>query len=154
MGETIATNKKAFRDFELLNKWECGIELKGSEVKSIRAGHVSFKDTFARVDDGEIMLYSLHIEPYKQASYENVDPDRIRRLLLHKREVRKIENDVTLKNYTLIPTKLYYNKRGFVKVELAMGKGRKFYDKREVIKKRQIARDLNRAIRSGSKSRR
>lgn len=154
MGATIATNKKAFRDFELLDKWECGIELKGSEVKSIRAGQVSFKDTFARVDDGELMLYSLYIEPYKQASYENVESDRIRKLLMHKREVRKIEQQVILKNYTLIPTKLYYNKRGFVKVELAMGKGRKFYDKRDVIKKRQIDRDLNRAIRSGTKRRR
>ena len=154
MGATIATNKKAFRDFELLDKWECGIELKGSEVKSIRAGQVSFKDTFARVDDGELMLYSLHIEPYKQASYENVESDRIRKLLMHKREVRKIEQQIILKNYTLIPTKLYYNKRGFVKVELAMGKGRKFYDKRDVIKKRQIDRDLNRAIRSGTKRRR
>ncbi len=153
MGQAIISNKKAFRDFEILDKWECGIELKGSEVKSIRAGHVNFKDTFARVEKGEILLYSLHIDPYKQASYENVDPDRVRRLLLHKREVRKIDNEVTLKNYALIPTKLYYNKRGFVKVELAMGKGRKFYDKREVIKKRQIARDLNRAIRTGSRRR-
>ncbi len=153
MGATIATNKKAFRDFELLEKWECGIELKGSEVKSIRAGQVSFKDTFARVDDGELMLYSLHIEPYNQASYENVESDRIRRLLMHKREVKKIEQQVILKNYTLIPTKLYYNKRGFVKVEIAMGKGRKFYDKREVIKKRQIDRDLNRAVRTGMRRR-
>lgn len=151
MGETIITNRKALRDYFLTDRWECGIELIGAEVKSIRAGHVNFKDSFARVERGEVYLYNLHIDPYKQASYDNATPDRVRRLLLHKREVRKMENESVLKNLTLIPTKLYYNDRGFVKIELGLAKGKKFYDKREVIKKRQMDKDLKRAVQRGRK---
>ena len=90
MGETIATNKKAFLDFFLSDKWECGIVLKGGEVKSVRAGKVNFKDSCARVEGGEVLLYSLHIDQYKQASFMNEDPDRARRLLVHKREIGKL----------------------------------------------------------------
>lgn len=148
MGKTIITNKKALRDYFITDKWECGIELIGAEVKSIRAGHVSFKDTFARVEKGELRLHNLHIEPYQAASYENLPADRIRRLLVHKKEVKKMDQEVTLKNQTLIPTRLYYNPRGFVKVEIGLAKGKKMYDKREVLKKRQITKDLKRALRS------
>lgn len=151
MSEAIITNRKAFRDYFLTDRWECGIELIGAEVKSIRAGHVSFKDTFARFEKGQLYLYNLHIDPYKEASFSNAAPDRVRKLLLHKREVRKMENESVFKSLTLIPTKLYYNKRGFVKVELALAKGKKFYDKREVIKKRQMAKDLKRAVQRGMK---
>lgn len=147
MGQTIVTNKKALRDYFISEKWECGIELIGAEVKSIRAGHVSFKDTFARVEKGQVLLYNLHIEPYQAASYENVAADRVRRLLLHRREIKKMDQEVTLKNQTLIPTRLYYNNRGLVKVEVGLAKGKKQYDKREVIKTRQIDRDLKRALR-------
>ncbi len=151
MSDTIITNRKALRDYFLTDRWECGIELIGAEVKSIRAGHVSFKDTFARVERGEVFLYNLHIDPYKEASFGNAAPDRVRRLLLHKREVRKMENESVLKNLTLIPTKLFYNIRGFVKIEIGLAKGKKFYDKREVIKKRQMAKDLKRAVQRGTK---
>lgn len=149
MGKTIVTNKKALRDYFISDKWECGIELIGAEVKSIRAGHVSFKDTFARVEKGQIRLYNLHIEPYQAASYENVPADRVRRLLAHKREIKKMDQEVTLKNVTLIPTRLYFNDRGLVKVEVGLAKGKKQYDKREVMKKRQITKDLKRAMRGG-----
>ena len=146
MSTAIATNKKAFRDYFLSDTWECGIELKGGEVKSIRDGKVNFKDTFARVDKNEAYLYNLHIEPYKQASYMNEEADRPRRLLLHKREIKKLSDEVNIKKMTLVPTKVYFNNRGFVKVQLALGKGKKLYDKREDIKKRDIKRDIGRIV--------
>ena len=148
MGETIATNKKAFRDFFLSDKWECGIVLKGGEVKSVRAGKVNFKDSFARVEGGEVLLYSLHIDQYKQASFMNEDPDRARRLLVHKREIGKLSIAVNEKKLTLVPTKIYFNNRGLVKVQLALGKGKRLYDKRETIKKRDIDRELKRTLRN------
>lgn len=147
MGNVIATNKKAYRDYFLSEMRECGIELKGGEVKSVRAGNVNFKDAFARVEGDEVFLHNLHIDPYKQASFMNDEPDRARRLLLHKREIKKFLGAVTLKNVALIPTKIYFNKRGLVKIELALAKGKKIYDKRETIKKRNIERDLKRAVR-------
>ncbi len=146
MGQTIATNKKAFRDFFFTDKWECGIELKGGEVKSIRAGKVNFKDTFARVEEDEVFLYNLHIDQYKQASYMNEEPDRPRKLLLHKREIKKIFGIVSQKNVVVVPTKIYFNNRGLVKVEVALGTGKKRYDKRQTIQKRNIDRDLRRAV--------
>jgi len=148
MAGAIATNKKAYRDFFFSDKWECGIELKGGEVKSIRAGKVNFKDTFARIDEKEIFLYNLHIDPYAQASHMNDEPDRVRKLLLHRREIKKINGIIAQQNLALVPTKIYFNKRGFVKVEIALGKGKKLYDKRESIKKRNIDRDLGRAIKN------
>ena len=142
----IATNKKAFRDFFLTEKWECGIALTGGEVKSLREGHVSFTDSFARYERGEIVLYNLHINPYAQASYLNTEPDRVRKLLLHKREIAKVEAQVVQKHLALIPTKIYFNSRGLAKVELAVGKGKKTYDKREDIKKRDVNREMKRAL--------
>jgi len=146
MGQTIATNKKAFRDFFFTDKWECGIELKGGEVKSIREGKVNFKDTYAQVQEGEVILYNLHIDQYKQASHMNEEPDRPRKLLLHKREIGKIFGTVTQKNVVLVPTKIYFNNRGLVKVEIAFGTGKKRYDKRATVQKRNIDRDLRRAV--------
>ena len=142
----VATNKKAFRDYHIFDKWECGIALKGSEVKSVRLGHVSFKDSFARIDEQEVFLYNLHIEPYQQASYLNVEPDRVRKLLLHKKEIKKIIVLSTQKRLSLVPTKLYFNKRGLLKVELASGQGKKLLDKRETVKIRDIERQLDRRI--------
>jgi SsrA-binding protein len=151
MAKMIANNKKAYRDYFLSDPLECGIELKGAEVKSVRAGRVNFKDTFARLDKGEVFVYNLHIDQYKQASYMNEDPDRPRRLLLHKRQIQKLYNSINIKKLTLIPTKVYINKRGLVKLELALGRGKKKYDKRETIKKRDIDRRLGRALRSRQK---
>lgn len=146
MSQAIATNKKVFRDYFLQEKCECGIALQGCEVKSIRAGKVAFKDTFARVEKGEVLLYNLHIEPYPQASYMNPEPDRVRKLLLNRREIKKFDNKLKLENLALVPTKIYLTKRGLVKVELALGKGKKMYDKRETVKKRDIDRGLKRAL--------
>ncbi|HOW35102.1 MAG TPA: SsrA-binding protein SmpB [Candidatus Omnitrophota bacterium] len=144
----IASNKKAFRDFVLLERWECGIALKGGEVKSLRAGGVNFKDSFAVLQGEEIALYNLHINPYAQASYLNLEPDRPRKLLLHKKEIAKIMGIISQKGLMLVPTRIYFNKRGFAKIELAVGKGKKLYDKRDTIKKRDLDRELKRATRS------
>ena len=145
--KSIATNKKAYRDYFFLEKWECGIVLNGGEVKSLREGSVSFTDSFARIDDDEIWLHSLHIAPYAQASYLNEDPDRKRKLLLHKKEIQKISGLVAQKSLTLIPTRIYFNNRGIAKVELALAKGKKFYDKREDMKKKEQQREVSRALR-------
>ena len=146
MGQTVATNKKAYRDYFFSGQWECGIELKGGEVKSVRAGHVNFKDSYAQIEKSEVILYNLHIEPYLQASYMNEEADRPRKLLLHKREILKLFGTVKQKNFTLVPTKIYFNNRGLVKVELALGKGKKRFDKRQTIQEREVDRDIKRAV--------
>ena len=140
----VATNKKAFRDFALEDKWECGIALKGAEVKSLRAGGANFTDSFASIDKGEIYLYNLHIPPYAQGN-EEIVPDRRRKLLMHKKEISKIYGIVSQRHYTLVPTKIYFNKRGMAKVEIALGKGKKLYDRREDIKKRDLDREMKRS---------
>jgi len=146
MGDRIAKNSKAYRDYILEHTWECGIALSGGEVKSVRAGEVSFADSFARAEGGQMFLHNLHINPYLQSSYLNDDPDRPRKLLLHKKEILKIGNLAREKRMALIPTKIYFNKRGFIKIEIALGRGKKQYDKRETIKKRDIERGLKRAL--------
>ncbi|MDP2939568.1 MAG: SsrA-binding protein SmpB [Candidatus Omnitrophota bacterium] len=142
-----ATNRKAFRDYTILETFECGIELKGSEVKSIRAGNVNLKDSFARIEGKEFFLYNMHISPYEQASYLNVAPTRTRRLLLHNAQIQRLSNEVNQKRLTLVPLKLYFNKRGFVKLELALTKGKRLYDKREALKKKEINLEIKRALR-------
>lgn len=148
MGKPIATNKKAYHNFFLTDKWECGIALNGGEIKSIRAGYLSFVDSFVTIEEGQAFLHKVHIEPYKEASYQNEEPARIRKLLLHKKEIKKINSIVSEKGVTLIPTKMYFNRKGFLKVEIAVGRGKKLYDKRADIKKREVDRDLKRAIKS------
>ena len=153
MSDTIATNRKAFRDYSFTDNWECGIVLEGAEVKSVRAGKVDFKDAYARIDKEELYLYNLHIDVYEQAGYIKPETDRPRKLLVHKKELRKIIGQIVQRNFILVPTKIYMNKRGFVKVAIALGKGKKLYDKRESIKKRTIDRNISRAIRSNQKGR-
>ena len=148
---SIATNKKAFRDFFLLEKWECGIQLKGGEVKSLRSAEVNFTDSFARVEGDEVFLYNARISPYEEASYLNVEPTRLRKLLLHRNQIRKLTGQLTQKGLTLIPLKVYFNERGFVKTEIAICKGKKLYDKREDIKKREINLEMRRAMKSRRK---
>ncbi|MCA9407642.1 MAG: SsrA-binding protein SmpB [Candidatus Omnitrophica bacterium] len=148
MSQVIATNKKAFRDYFLSNKWECGIALKGGEVKSIRAGKVNFKDSFARIEKEEVYLYNLHIDPYLQSGHQSEEPDRVRKLLLNKKEIKKIVSYSAEKHLNIIPTKIYFNARGYAKVEIALGKGKKMFDKRESIKKRSIDRSIQRTLRS------
>ena len=146
MSKSILTNRKAYRDYEVLESLECGIELKGSEVKSLRAGQISMNDSFARIDKGEVFLHNAHISPYAEASYLNVEPDRVRKLLLHKGQINKIEGKLTQKGLTLIPLKIYFNDRGFVKLEIALCKGKKLYDKRESVKRRETDLAMRRAI--------
>ncbi len=146
--KTIATNKKAFRDYNLEATWECGIALKGGEVKSLRSGDVNFTDSFALVEGGEVFLYNLHIAPYAQASYLNLEPDRKRKLLLHQKEIEKIYGLTTQKKLYLIPTRIYFNKRGLAKVAIALGRPKKLYDRREDIKKRDVEKELKRTVKS------
>lgn len=147
MSQPIATNKKAYHNYFIEDKWECGIELKGSEVKSVRAGEVSFADSYVGVEKGEMWLYNLHIAPYAQASYMNPDPDRKRKLLMHAKEIKRITGVLTLKSATAVPTRIYLNARGLVKVEIGLGTGKKLFDKRESIKRRESDRQLARAVR-------
>ena len=120
MGEATVTNRKAFKDFDVLETIECGVELKGSEVKSIRDGRINLNDSFARLDKGQFFLYNSHISPYAQASYMNVEPTRVRKLLLHKKQITRLTGQLTQKGLTLIPLKVYFNARGFAKIELAL----------------------------------
>lgn len=146
-----ATNKKAYRDYVVLESVECGIELKGSEVKSIRAGKINFEDSFARVENNQVTMYNTHISPYEQASYLNVEPTRPRRLLLHEAQIRRLSGQVAQRGFTLVPLKVYFNERGFAKIELALCKGKKLYDKREHIKKREINLEMRREMKSRRK---
>ena len=147
----IASNKKAYQNFFLSDNIECGLVLTGGEVKSIRAGHVNFKDSYARIKGEAIFLCNLHINPYKEASYLTAEPERERKVLLHKSEIKRMMGLMTQKGRALIPTKLYFNKRGFVKVELALGQGKKLYDKRDDIKNRELQREVKRSIKSYKK---
>ena len=146
MSSDISTNKKARRDYEILDTYECGMELKGTEVKSIRAGALNLKDSFCVAKDGEIYAYSLHISPYDHGNIFNRDPDRPKRLLLHKREIRKLHDLQKQEGYALIPLSVYF-KNSRVKVELGLCKGKKTYDKREAVAKRDAKREMDRAMR-------
>jgi SsrA-binding protein len=151
MTKVVATNRKALRDYIVLESIECGIELKGSEVKSLREDKISLNDSFARIENNEVILYNTHISPYAQASYLNVEPTRLRRLLLHKNQIRKLIGQVAQKGFTLIPLKVYFNERGFAKLELALCKGKRLYDKREDIKRRELDLEMRRVMKSRRK---
>jgi len=145
--KTIATNRQARYNYAILESFEAGIELKGTEVKSLRAGKASINDSFARPEGNEIFLYNMHIPPYEFGNRENPDPLRPRKLLLHKNQIRRLIGEIASKKLALIPLKAYF-KEGIVKVELALAKGKKLYDKREAIKKRESDRELRRALRT------
>ena len=142
----VASNKKAYRDYEILEKIEAGIELKGSEVKSIRRGNVNLKDSFARIENLQVILYNTHISPYEEASYLNVDPYRLRKLLLHKNQINRLWQKVAQRGVSLIPLKIYFNDKGLVKIELALCRGRKLYDRREAIKRKEEELRLRKVI--------
>jgi SsrA-binding protein len=137
----IATNKKARHEYFIEDTMEAGIVLTGTEVKSIRQGKVNIKDSYATIENGEVYLHNMHISPYEQGNIYNVDPLRKRKLLLHKREIRKLYGGIQLQGYTLVPLSLYL-KDGRVKVELATAKGKKLYDKREAIAKKDAERRI------------
>jgi SsrA-binding protein len=146
MSKTIVTNRKALRDYEVLESLEAGIELKGPEVKSLRDAKVNLNDSFARIEKGELFLYNAHISQYSEASYLNVDPVRTRKLLLHKGQIQKLTDKLASKGLTLIPLKAYFNHRGYAKVEIALCKGKKLYDKRDDIKRKEVNLDIRRAL--------
>ncbi|WP_308221597.1 SsrA-binding protein SmpB [Fuchsiella alkaliacetigena] len=141
----VARNRKARHEYHIEETYEAGIVLQGTEVKSIRQGKANLKDSFAIVENGEVFLHNLHIAPYKQGNRYNHEPERVRKLLLHKRQIKSLIGLTKEKGYTLIPLKLYF-KRGLVKVELALAKGKNLYDKRQDIKERTAQREIERAF--------
>jgi SsrA-binding protein len=144
--KVIARNKKALHEYHIEDQWEAGIALHGPEVKSARAGKVSLTESFARIDRGEVWLHDAHISPYDAASRWNVDPVRPRKLLLNRSEIRRMIGAVQEKGYTLVPLDMYI-RDGRLKVTLALGKGKKLFDKREHEKKRDAQREMDRAVR-------
>ena len=141
----IAQNRRARRDYFIVDEYEAGLVLKGTEVKSLRQGRANLKDSYARIKDGEVYVYQLHISPYPFAHYDNHDPLRPRKLLLHKHEIKRLYGKVNEKGRSLIPLRLYF-KGGKVKIALALVKGKRKYDKREAIKRRDEQRDLQREL--------
>ncbi len=143
----VATNKKGYSDYDIVETIEAGISLLRNEVKSLRMGMVNIKDSYAVVKNGEVFLLNLHISPYPYSSpFIKYDPERERKLLLHKSEIRKLYGKVRERGLTLIPFEIYFNDRGKVKVKLALAKGRKKWEKREVIKEREIRREIGREL--------
>jgi len=143
----IASNKKAYHEYHVLEQYTAGIVLTGTEIKSIRGGKVSLKQAFARVENGEVLLYGLHIAPYEQGSYNNHDPDRVRKLLLNKQEIKKLAGKIQQAGLALVPLRLFFS-RAWVKVELGLCKGKKLYDKRADIKSKDQKREMARAIKN------
>ena len=143
----VAENRKAFHDFHLLETFEAGLVLLGTEVKAIREGRVNLRDSFARVENGEVFLYNVNISPYSHRGYADHEPLRRRKLLLHRDEIRKLIGKTVEKGMTLVPTRLYF-KNGRVKVSVALAKGKKAYDKRETIKRREADRETRAAIKT------
>jgi SsrA-binding protein len=141
----VATNRKAYHDYHVDETYEAGIALTGTEIKSVRQGMVSLRDSFARVENGEVFLYDMHVSPYDAGNRYNHEPRRTRKLLLHKAEIRRLATKTQEKGFTLIPLKVYL-KGGRAKVEIALAKGKRLFDKREDIKKRDVMRQVDRAI--------
>jgi len=139
----IAENRKARHNYQIEDKYEVGLVLKGTEVKSLRQGRANLKDSYARIKDGEIFIYQMHISPYPFAHYDNHDPLRPRKLLLHKREIKQLYGKVNEKGLTLIPLKLYFQ-NGKAKMSLALASGKRKYDKREAIRRRDEQREMER----------
>ncbi len=143
----VANNKKARHDYFIEQTYEAGIVLTGTEIKSVRAGKVSVKESFCKIDrNGELMIMGMHIAPYEQGNRYNVDPLRTRKLLLHKRELRKLANEIKTAGLTIVPLQVYINEEGRCKLEIGLARGKKLYDKRETIAKRDDARKMDRAI--------
>jgi len=149
--KAVCSNRKLFRDFAVLEMIECGIELKGSEVKSMREAKVNIDDGFARIERGEMIMYHCHIPPYEKASYFKEEATRPRKLLLHKKQIQKLAGQVAQRGYTLAPSKIYFNRRGKAKVALALVKGKKLFDRRESIKRKEMNRGLRRVLKDRSR---
>jgi SsrA-binding protein len=149
----ICQNKKARHDYEIVDTFEAGIVLRGTEVKSLRMGKANLKDSYARVKDGEVYLIGTHISPYPFANYNNHSPLRDRKLLLKKQEIRKLLGKINEKGLTLVPLRLYF-RRGKVKVELALAKGKRLFDKRETLRRKTMEREAQRALMGAKRARR
>jgi SsrA-binding protein len=145
--KTLATNRKAYHDYHIEETYEAGIALTGTEIKSVRAGSVNLRDSYAQVKNGEVWLLNTHIAPYEPASRQNVDPYRDRKLLLHRREIHRLYGRVQEKGYTLVPLRMYL-KKNRVKVEIGLARGKRQYDKRDAISKREAAREMERALKA------
>lgn len=144
--DIVCQNRKAYHDYFIEETFEAGIILTGTEVKSLRAGKANLKDSYARIKDSEVFLINTHISPYTRAdSFKQIDPERTRKLLLHKKEILRLIGKTREKGYTLVPTKIYF-KGGKAKVEIGLAKGKAFYDKRETIKKKDVQREMQKAL--------
>jgi SsrA-binding protein len=144
--KTIALNRKAFHDYEILDKFEAGIALAGTEVKSIRAGQVTLKDSFVEIHDQEAFLLRCHITPYLNASFFNHEPERKRKLLLNKREIHHLDQKVKERGFSIIPLQLYFTPKGVVKIEIALVRGKRSYEKKQKLKERDIKREMDRDV--------
>ena len=142
----VANNKKAYHDYFIEETYEAGIVLTGTEIKSVRQGKVSIKESYAKIENSEMILYGMNISPYEQGNRYNVEPLRPRKLLLHKQEIRKLIGYTTIKGLTLVRLKMYINEEGSAKVEIAVARGKKNYDKRDDIAKRDAKRDMDRKM--------
>ena len=150
MSEDLVRNRKAWHDYHVLETWEAGISLQGTEVKSLRAGLGQLQDAYVDVTDGELWLKQAHISPYKFGTYANHDPLRARKLLLHKAEITKMTSKVVRKGLTIIPLAIYLNEKGMIKVKVALAEGKAHADKREALKQREQKREMDR-IRKGAR---
>lgn len=145
--KVVTQNKKAFHDYFILDTYEAGIELKGTEIKSVRLGHVNLKDAFIRFKNDEAFIENMHISPYEQGNIFNHEPLRNRKLLLHKKQIKKLQREVKENGLTVVPTKLYFN-TSKLKVEIALARGKKLYDKRQDLKAKDAKRDMERALKN------
>jgi SsrA-binding protein len=145
----VATNRQAAFKYNLIERFECGIVLTGTEVKSLRDGNAQLKDSYATIKDGEVWLIGAYIAPYPAASRENHDPERTRKLLMHRAQIEKLTGSLNERGFTLVPTRIYFSsgERSRAKVEIALARGKDLYDKRDTIKKRDMARDVERELR-------
>ena len=148
MGKVVSQNKKARHDYFIEETYECGIVLTGTEIKSVRQGRLNLKDSYAKVENSEVIVYNMHISPYEQGNRYNVEAKRPRKLLLHKKEIRKLVGYTAQEGLTLIPLSVYLNDRGLAKVELAVARGKKNYDKRDVMAKKDADRKMQQAIKN------
>lgn len=144
--KTVAQNKKAFHEYEILDKYEAGMALAGSEVKSIRAGRINLKDSFVEIQNGEAFLLRCHISPYEQASIFNHEPERKRKLLLNRREIHRLDQKVKTRGFSIVPLQVFLTDKGLFKIEIALVRGKREYEKKQKIKERDIQREMDRDV--------
>ena len=149
--KTVATNRKARRDYSILETFDAGIQLRGNEVKSLRTKSCSLEDSFARIEKDELFLYNMHVPEFAKSSHFKSEPKRVRKLLVHKKEIKKLIGSTVQKGYTLIPLKIYFNQRGIAKIEIGLAKGKHSYDKRRKIKEDITKREAERALKRFNK---